>query len=275
MEPQIRLPRRVHGVDFSGAQNAGKLIWVSSCVIDAGLLQVEACRPAAELPRSGRDLGRALAALRDFISTSRDCAFGLDFPFGLPHQVVGERNWRDFLDSFTQSYPRPDEFRQACVDAALEATGRKELKRLTDEESNTPFSPYNRRIYKQTYFGIREVLAPLVRRKQACVLPMQRPESGKAWLLEVCPASSLKRMGLYGKKYKEKSPRPRHDILSAYETSTSPSIPATIRSRMLSDSGGDALDSLVAATAVLAALPNLAHLGRDKPEYALEGYVYV
>lgn len=275
MEPQIRPPRRVHGVDFSGAQDAGKLIWVASCVIDGDLLRVEDCRPAAELPESGRDLGRALMALRDFIASERDCAFGLDFPFGLPRQVVGERSWMGFIDSFTHRHSDPDEFRQACVGAALKATGRKELKRLTDAESSTPFSPYNRRIYRQTYFGIRDVLAPLVRSGRACVLPMQRPESGTAWVLEICPASSLERKGLYGKKYKGKSPGPRNDILSTYESSTPLSIPETIRSRILNDSGGDALDSLIAATAVLEALPNLAHLGREKPDYALEGYVYV
>ena len=270
MEPQIHPPRRVHGVDFSGAQNAWKLIWVASCVIDGDALRVEDCRPVAELPGSGRDLGGALTALRDFIAESKDCVFGLDFPFGLPRSLIQDEDWESFIRSFPNSYPSAGEFKRACFEAA----GRKELKRLTDCESRTPFSPYNLRLYKQTYFGIRDVLVPLVHSEQVCVLPMQRPESGKAWVLEICPASSLRRRGLYGTKYKEKSPGPRHDILSAYETSTPLCIPKRIRSRIVNDRGGDALDSVIAACAVFAALPNLARVGREKV-YALEGYVYV
>ncbi len=277
MEPQISPPRRVHGVDFSGAQNAGKLIWVASCVIDGDSLRVEDCRPAVELPRSGRDLGRALSALKDFIAASRDCAIGLDFPFGLPRQVIQETSWKGFIDSFAHRHSGPGEFQQACVDAALKATGRKELKRLTDKESSTPFSPYNRRIYRQTYFGIHDVLAPLVRSEQACVLPMQTPEVGKPWVLEVCPASTLKGEGLplSFKSGKQEHLASRHRILQALESATPLSISNAARSRVLENNGGDALDSVIAARAVFLALPNLSCLGRNRPEYAVEGYVYV
>lgn len=272
MEPQISPPRRVHGVDFSGAQNAGKLIWVASCLIDGDSLRVEDCRPAAELPRSGRDLGRALTALRDFIAESRDCVFGLDFPFGLPRSLIQDEDWESFIRSFPNSYPSAGEFKRACFEAA----GRKELKRLTDCESRTPFSPYNLRLYKQTYFGIRDVLTPLVLSGQVRVLPMQRPESGKAWVLEICPASTLERrqLPLSFKGSKPGRYESRLRILQAIESTTPLSIGDSSRLRVLEDRGGDALDSIIAACAVFAALPNLAHLGREKPDYALEGYVY-
>ncbi len=273
MEPQIRSPRRVHGVDFSGAQDAGKLIWVASCVIDGDSLRVEDCRPAAELPGSGRDLGRALTALRDFIAESRDCVFGLDFPFGLPRSLIQNEDWECFIRSFHNRHPSADEFKRAC----FEAGGRKELKRETDRESRTPFSPYNLRLYKQTYFGIRDVLTPLVLSGQVSVLPMQRPESGKAWVLEICPASTLERQQLT-LSFKGSKPgryESRLRILQAIESTTPLSIGDSTRLRVLEDRGGDALDSIIAACAVFAALPNLAHLGHAKPDYALEGYVYV
>lgn len=273
MEPQFRLPRRVHGVDFSGARDAGKRIWVASCAIDGDSLRVEDCRPAAELPRSGRDLGRALSALRDFIAENKDCVFGLDFPFGLPRSLIQDEDWESFIRSFPNSYPSAGEFKRACFEAA----GRKELKRLTDCESRTPFSPYNLRLYKQTYFGIRDVLVPLVHSEQVCVLPMQCPESGKAWVLEICPASTLERrqLPLSFKGSKPGRYESRLRILQAIESTTPLSIGDSARLRVLEDRGGDALDSIIAACAVFAALPNLAYLGREKPDYALEGYVYV
>ena len=38
------------------------------------------------------------------------------------------------------------------------------------------------------------VIFPLVRDKSACILPFDKPIPGKPWILEVCPASTLKRL---------------------------------------------------------------------------------
>jgi hypothetical protein len=152
-------PCRIYGVDFSGAAKAGNKIWITSGVIEGKALRVEACHRAADLPGSSQDRDRCLAALRDFIRQGEASAFGLDFPFGLPRALIQEDCWEDFIFSFSNRYPDPEAFREACRAVA----GGSELKRVTDRESHTPFSPYNIRLYRQTYFGIRDVLGPLLR----------------------------------------------------------------------------------------------------------------
>jgi hypothetical protein len=116
---------------------------------------------------------------------------GLDFPFSLPRRLVEANNWEEFVLSFSSRYPDAEKFRQSCWGTA----GNCEEKRDTDRKSKTPFSPYNRRLYRQTYYGIRDVLVPLVRDKVVSVLPMQGVASDKPRLLEVCPAYTLERMG--------------------------------------------------------------------------------
>jgi hypothetical protein len=151
-------PRRVYGVDFSGAADAGKKIWFTQGVSEGGSLHIEACYQGADLPDSGVRRDRCLAALRDLIARETDSAIGLDFPFGLPRELVKMDTWEDFALSFPDRYASPEVFRETCC----ATTDGSELKRVTDRESHTPFSPYNIRLYRQTYFGISDVLAPVV-----------------------------------------------------------------------------------------------------------------
>jgi hypothetical protein len=276
-------PRQVYGVDFSGAAKAGKKIWIARGVIEGSLLRIEACHRAADLPdlplsaaqgQVGPDRDRCLAALRDFVRREADSAFGFDFPFGLPRDLVTNDSWEKFVLSFQDRYASPEEFRETCRQTARDS----ELKRVTDQESRTPFSPYNLRLYRQTYFGIRDVLAPLVRDQQACVLPMQPTLPDRPWVMEICPASTLKQENL-SRSYKGKGQRryvTRAYILAEIESRASLSISEQLRSAILEDPEGDALDSVVAASAVFRALrdPGRLALGGNDV-YALEGYVYV
>jgi hypothetical protein len=135
--------RQVYGVDFSGAADAGRRIWITRGVIDGGdCLRIEDCHRGADLPGSGMERDRCLAALRDFIVKERAGAFGLDFPFGLPRRLVEEASWLEFVLSFPKRHHSPEAFREAC----RAATGGAELKRVTDRETGTPFSPYNRQL---------------------------------------------------------------------------------------------------------------------------------
>jgi hypothetical protein len=267
-------PRRVYGVDFSGAADAGKKIWITKGVVEGEALRIEACYPGANLPGSGVERDRCLAALRDFIAKEMDSAFGLDFPFGLPRELVNTDTWEDFVLSFPEQYSSPEAFRETCRETAAGS----ELKRLTDRESHTPFSPYNIRLYRQTYYGLRDVIAPLVRDKSACVLPMQTEALGKPWVVEICPASTLKQEYLYwpykGKSREHREGRER--ILGAIEQMAPLPVLGALRSVILDDVGGDALDSVVAAFAVFRALPNLDDVGAiGDSAYTLEGYVYI
>ncbi len=267
---------RVYGVDFSGARDAGRRIWLAEGPIHEERLRVERCYPAEELPGSGRDRHAALGALRRLIAGTPGAAFGLDFPFGLPLPLLeGAGSWEAFILSFPGRYPTADAFRQTC--RARHPEG--ELKRETDLETRTPFSAYNLRIYRQTYFGTREVLYPLVREGAACVLPMQACCPDRAWVLEICPASTLKWAGLPAQQYKARTAegrRTREAILNGIEARGKIEVASTaLRARILEEEGGDALDSVIAAWATYRAVAAPEIDARARRAYALEGYVYV
>ena len=190
----------IYGIDFSGAKDAGNQIWIAKGVPDGEGLVIEACLRAKELPNSGKDIKVCLAAIVNLVKSNPKAVFGFDFPFGLPTSLVQEITWEDFVLAFPRKYENPEAFQESC----REARKGKELKRETDKESRTPFSSYNLRLYKQTYFGISSILSPLVLGDRARILPMQRRKAGKAVVLEICPASTLKASGLY-RPYKGKS----------------------------------------------------------------------
>jgi hypothetical protein len=97
------------------------------------------------------------------------------------------------VTSFSERYPDAEAFRAICREQA----GDRELKRVTDVETRTPFCVYNLRLYRQTFYGIRDVLGPLMRTGSVSVLPMQPADPQKSWVVEICPASTLKSKGLY------------------------------------------------------------------------------
>lgn len=264
--------RRIYGVDFSGAAHAGRKIWIAAGVIEGESLRIEECVRGEDLPGSARARSQGLTALRESIRVSGESIFGLDFPFGVPREVLQQPTWEDFARSFADGYATPQQFRQACFVAAH---GR-ELKRATDVESKTPFSPYNLRLYRQTYFGLRDVIGPLVKDQSACVLPMQRARSGGPWLIEICPASTLKRLKLYV-AYKGRTGdhrAARLGIVRSIQRRESLKLSTSVRSVVMDDPEGDALDSVIAALATFHAVhASHAALKRDAA-YAIEGYVY-
>ncbi|HKZ87399.1 MAG TPA: DUF429 domain-containing protein [Anaerolineae bacterium] len=266
-------PRRIHGIDFSGAADAGKCIWIASGTIDSGRLHIDACRRADTLPGSSHERDVCLAALCSLIMAEKACAVGLDFPFSLPKDLIQTRSWTGFIRSFPNRYPTPRRFRAACVRAAND----RERKRATDIECRAPFSPYNLRLYRQTYHGIRDVLRPLVQKGQVCVLPMQRAQSGKPWLLEICPASTLKRLDLYV-PYKGATSahrRARRRILAGLQRENGLSLAPVLRPVLIGEPGGDALDSVIAAYAAYRAVLRPGLLSAPAVGvYALEGLIY-
>ncbi|HEY9205656.1 MAG TPA: hypothetical protein VIO58_07015 [Candidatus Methanoperedens sp.] len=270
-------PRRIYGIDFSGSKDAGKKIWITVGRIKGDGLHIEDCRRASDFLHAGKERDRCLAALRDFIARERNSAFGLDFPFGLPRELVKENSWEDFILAFPGYYQGPsgpEEFRKECGKAASGS----ELKRVTDKESKTPFSPYNLRVYKQTYYGLRELLNPLVRENLACVLPMQKAMSSKPWILEICPSSTLKRLMKKPNSYKGKTDMhksARSRILEVLEKKTFTFVEQDLFASIIEDSEGDALDSIIAAYATFKAISNPAILSHGAYRaYLLEGYVF-
>ncbi len=253
----------VLGVDFSGAIQAGEKIWVSRANFDGEKLVFDFLERAADLPGGRENREEALSALRNWISGHEGAACGLDFPFSLQKEALGEENYATWLEKFAARYPDSQALRDSGFDA----------RRETDIAAKTPFSPLNLRLYRQTYHGIGEVLAPL-RASGARVLPFDTPENQKLWLLEICPASLLKREKLYlsykGKSYSQHQNRA---IIAREMASRVPfEWSAATEKRALEDSEGDALDAVLAAICTFNALKK-ANFEASETE-KLEGKVY-
>ncbi len=264
---------RIFGIDWSGARKAWKSAWIAQGQMISGKLQLEALLPGERLPGSGSDLHRFLAALVDWVAAQGHAVIGVDCPFGLPQHLVAGESWEEFIENFADRHPSPDRFQEWCVDAA----GGRELKRLTDRAAKTPFSPYNLRMYKQTYWGIRGLLSPLVADGRVRVAPMQDPEAGRPLLAEVCPASTLARLGLSG-SYKGREPAmrsTREQILDGLVERRLLAIEHTERRTAVENRGGDAIDAIL-ATLAAATVPQEPpeRIRASRREYATEGYVY-
>jgi hypothetical protein len=271
-------PRAIYGIDFSGALDAGRKIWITLGMIKGGVLEIRNCRPGYSIPEGGKKLHDCLAALVKFIANHRNSIFGFDFPFGLPLAILenfGCETWIQFIFSFSHKFGDPHDFKRKCKELA----GNREAKRITDYDSQTPFSPYNLRIFKQTYFGIKDVLNPLLQTGSACVIPMQQIIEDMPLLLEICPRSTLVKEEMAHKKYKGKTKehlKNRRDILNRLK-GRNVAIPRKGLQRVIiADAGGDALDSVIAAYTVGKSLlnPTFPFPQGWKKEYALEGYVY-
>jgi hypothetical protein len=271
-------PRRIVGIDFSGARNAGRAIWIADGRRAGEALRLASCIPACELPDSGNGRTAALAALRRHLAGAGDAAVGIDVPFGLPERLIGAADWLAFVRGFAARWPDAAAFRAGC----RAATGGRELRRRCDDEARTPFCPYNLRLHRQTWHGIAEVIAPLVLAGHATAPPMQAVLPGRPLLLETCPASFLKLRGdrLY-RPYKGKTPdhrRQRRKILGWLVERNYLRAPSDAAARrILDNSGGDALDAVIAAVIALTASADPANLqprGDCEQADRLEARVY-
>lgn len=195
------------GIDFSGAKDAGRKIWIAEAEMRGEETRIMSLRPATDLPGSGTARSLCLPALRNLISGSGPSFVGIDFPFSLPEFLIREREWKTFASDFGTSFETPDAFRSHSTGISFALTGKKETRRQTDIDQQTPFCPYNLRMYKQTYFGIRDLLAPLVCRDLVRVVPMQKHDPALPTVVEICPASTLKANGLADTHYKKRANR--------------------------------------------------------------------
>ena len=275
--------QRTHvlGIDFSAAENAGKKIWLASGVIesvpadlsitpnpDARSVRIVSCIRGDELPGSGLELAPALGALREDIAGRPEFVVGMDFPFSLPAPFM-PRGWMEFVLGLDGAFANADAFRENCVSRS----GDRELKRYCDVKAKTPFCPYNLRMFRQTYFGIRDVLAPLVSAKRIAVVPMQEPVADLPIVAEVCPASLLKSANMY-LSYKGQSTTQlaaRHRIIEfAIEQDWIIEPEDELRRRIVADDQGDALDSVLAAVCAARIESSIV-----PAEHAPEGWVYL
>ncbi len=272
----------VVGVDFSGADRPGESVWVTEATLSDELV-VERCR-SARAAFDTREREAVLAALVECVRGAD--AAGLDFPFGLPRAVIeelaGPTAWRETVAWVGETFADAEAFADRCKTAARARTGgeRTYLRRATDDPVGAK-SPYHFFTHKQAYHGITAVLAPLLDHG-AGVAPMVDGADGAATVIETYPAGTLRRLGLPDENYKdasEEARRTRASILRGLETGGTAATPRVVvgegdRERALSDDGGDALDSLVAAVGTARAVEREFAVETDRYD-PLEGYVYV
>jgi hypothetical protein len=258
----MRLPvfSAIYGVDFSGAKLAGRNIWVARTEPLAGRKRPPFYRLTAlsrlETLCGTAERRLALAHLVGLIGASERALWALDFPFGLPIEVMAPgAAWPaqfDFLEQWgDDAYSAGLE----CVRRARGIGGALHIRRLTDSETKTPFDCYHYRIVYQTFFGMRDVLGPLRRTPFTAVLPFhyRRLATARRVLIEACPTSTLKRLGLPHRNYKQpeggsltlERRRNRRTIL----TGLAQHVRFDRRQwlTMMRNGGGDALDAVIAA----------------------------
>ena len=258
------LRRSIFGVDFSGARLAGEKIWIAKAHVQNQTLQIEQLLRADELPGSSLERETALAALVRVLEENAHAVAGLDFPFSLALESLDGKSYADFLNA-SAGFLDADAFKAAFTDA----------RRRTDTQGKTPFSPLNHRLYRQTFYGIRDVLRPLAQ-SGAAILPMMEARAEALWLLEICPASTLKKQKLY-LSYKGKSELQRDNraiITREIKTRFGVETDQAMDERMINDTEGDALDAVLAACATWRGVRDVEALKAQDERDRVEGRVY-
>ena len=201
--------RVVYGVDFSGARLAGRNTWVARVERNGRAAgepphRLASLAPLEELCGTAAR-GEALAHLVEMIYESRGALWALDFPFGLPIEVMGGARWPSQFEFLREWNDDDYGVGLECIRRAEELGREKHIRRLTDSEEKAPFDPYHYRIIYQTFYGMRDVLGPLRRRRETAILPFhyRRLPRARRVLVEACPASTLKRLGLPHQNYKQ------------------------------------------------------------------------
>jgi hypothetical protein len=273
----------IYGVDFSGAKLAGENIWIARLSPRRGAYEL------AELSRlrslcGTADRAPALAFLVELIAQSDRALWGMDFPFGLPIEVMPSATcWTDqlhFAGEWDEAYALGVE----CVRRAKALGGPMHIRRITDTETKTPFDCYHYRIIYQTFHGMRDVLLPLSKAPGTAILPFQyrRLSSARRVIVEACPGSTLKRMVLPHQNYKQaqggaltpKRLRTRRSILEGLLAHVS--ISDAHRRVVMRNGGGDALDAVIAAVGAAQGYAAADHAQIARHErYPKEGRLYV
>ena len=284
----MKLPalERFFGVDFSGAKKAGDFIWVAELVPRArppGLALTSLERLSSLCGTCERTA--ALAHLVGLVLSSERALWGFDFPFGLPVELFPAGTpWAAQFDFLREWGEDAYACGLECVRRATELLARKHVRRASDTEARTPFDSFHYRIMYQTFFGMRDVVDPLRRAVGTAVLPFEYRKLARAKrvVVECCPASVLKRVGVPHQNYKQPKGGPlarrrklvRHAILDWLDGEVE--IGDRFRRVIMRNPGGDAMDAVIAAVGAALAVPNADHKAVSKhPRYRHEGHMYL
>lgn len=278
----------VYGVDFSGAKLAGRTTWIARAVWRGrGRRRTLHLTELASLEQlcGSAERAAALAHLVTRIRASRDALWAIDAPFGLPVEVLDAGlSWRALLRFVCAWEADGYDLGLWCLERAKARGGPMHIYRATDRAAKAPFDPYHYRIIYQTFHAMRDVVAPLTRARETAVLPFQyhRLPTARRVLVEACPSSTLKRLGLPHQRYKHPAwgpltavhRRTRRAILAGLAPHIV--IPPEHRRRIARDPGGDALDAVLCAAGVAARWHAIDHHAVARcPRTRREGFLYV
>jgi len=272
-----------YGVDFSGGATPKDDIWITELDVTGGTPRVVACASAGE--SFGAD-SRAdiLAALVEWVDGLDDEAVvGFDFPFSLPAELTYWDDWEELVRTFPDVFPTPDDLQRTATYAAQllpdRENDRVQLRRET-EGSHGALCAYNLQMRLQTFYGIRDVLRPLVAAGDASVEPALSSSEGATTLVEVYPAGTLKDRNLPDSGYK-KNADTRENIVDGLEDEYDDIVfPGDVRETAVDSKGADALDSVVCALAAAGARAS-GYEADDGDESegettdSIEGHIYV
>ena len=278
----------IFGVDFSGAKLAGRNTWVAR--LERAPRRLRVAYRLVELHRletlcGTADRAPALAHLVERIAASNGALWALDFPFGLPVEVMAPgARWPDQLDFLREWGDDAYGAGVECVRRSLALRGSKHIRRQTDIEAKAPFDCYHYRIIYQTFHGMRDVLGPLSLVRRTAVIPFQyrRLTPARRVLVEACPTSTLKRLGLPHNNYKQpeggpltaKRLRTRRALLDGLTRHVL--VGDRHRRVMMRNGGGDALDAVIAGLGAAQAWEAADHrLIARHPRYPREGRLFV
>lgn len=281
-------PDTVYGVDFSAAaRDAGRNTWIAECTPRANGLVVDRLADAAEFMECDPGREATLAELVDLIGEVGDTrrAFGLDFPFGLPRDLLGDlASWQEFVEGASEddwgelgSVDGP----QALYDRArdLAETDEVDLLRTTDEEHGGQ-EPTGYRIKTQTFYGISALLVPLASVEGISIVPMDDFDAGTV-VLETYPRAVFERIGATVEGYKRDTCASIDWRLQNVEALESKDVAFGDPERRYALASDDALDAVAAAYAAWQATkageyPNdlLDDDGEVAEPYRGEGYIF-
>ncbi len=272
----------VYGVDFSGAKLAGLNIWIAQVDFAAPPRpRLESLRRLGELAGTD-DRAPALDYLVQLILTSNQALWGIDFPFGLPVEIVeGAWGFRDQLGWVDGYAGDAYAFGRECVERAKRVGDKLHIRRTTDSETKTPFDCYHYRIICQTFHGMRDVLRRIAGTKGTIIPPFDRVRRFDRAVVEACPGSTLKRWGAPHNNYKQpaggplEAKRVRNRKLILTELTQRIDIAPHFIRAIQRNPGGDALDAVIAAAGVWEAWNASDWRAIERhPRYSREGKVF-
>ena len=126
-------------------------------------LLIRSVLPAQSLQGGGVSAKEATAAVCSELLGARSdgqVVVGIDSPPAIAMEFIKEKQWSTWAQRFSTIYKTPEDFREA-TSLATQSGARREPKRRTDVEHKTPLPPQNLRMFKQTWWAIRGIFAPL------------------------------------------------------------------------------------------------------------------